>query len=110
MINGTIESYQSKDCEKLLSPENIRFLYDLGKSYHLSQPIVHYFQEDSAISQTQITHTKDNDGRKGNVNKTVIIKFDNILVDIIEHTDLLKRAAEKMANQPTQNPLPTIEL
>ena len=107
MINGTINSYQSEDAEKLITEKEFAKLWNLGKTHgEGTYTYINLAERVIARSQIKNTHDGKGSGRKGTINHTIIYKFDsNILVDVMDYTDF-KQNFE--FNLPTlKNPLPS---
>ena len=92
MMDGSIERKQTPNVDKLLSEDSLKFLYRLGRDTDGCQQstYVYIWDKEKAITKTTITPTSDNDGRKDLLNRTIIIKFDNPLQDILHETNLLE--------------------
>lgn len=99
MIDGSVEHRQSANLESLFRDEDLRFLIGLTEvgdyKYIWRLPI--------AVSRSMVVETRDNDGRKGTVNHTIIAVF--------EPADLVKYLPEELFfRNVDSNPLPPLTL
>jgi len=111
MINGSFDMIQSNNLDNLLCEEHLQFLYDLGKGKNNGEINTYIFESDNAISKTVLSVVYDDYGRKDIINHTIIIKFDNILQDILKYTNLLEKIDKYFtidSSKPIQKPLPPI--
>ena len=75
IFNGSTESYQTENVEKLLPPEEFDKLWNHSKVGSW----LYINQEAGVIAKSNITETSDGEftGRKGVINHTILIKFDS---------------------------------
>ena len=92
MVNGTIERKQTPNVDKLLSEKSLKILYDLDRNKQEINEATYIYTWDgeNAITKTTIKPVSDKDGRSDMLNHTTIIKFDNILNDILDFTNILE--------------------
>lgn len=98
MINGTIERKQTPNVDKLLSEESLRLLYDLDRHKEKihEATYIYTWDRENAITKTTIKPVSDKDGRQDLLNHTIIIKFDDILKDILNSTNLLETVEKNL--------------
>ena len=91
MMNGTIDRKQSPNVDQLLCEDTLKFLYNLGRDTpHIHESTYIYtWPHEHAITKTVIRPASDSAGRSDLINHTLIIKFDDVLNDILDHTSLL---------------------
>jgi hypothetical protein len=103
MINGVIESYESKNLSQLLPQSEFDKLWSIGKTRGVG---VHTYINDDlrVVARSIVKPTSDDAGRKGTVNHTVIVKLPST-------EELLERIDNALQEQPElANPLPTPEV
>lgn len=104
MVNGSIKRKQTPNVDKMLLEETLKFLYDIGRNTReVNEPyaVTYIWKQENAITNTTIKPARDKDGRKDLLNSTVIIKFDDILADVLTYTNILEYVeANRWAVEP----------
>jgi hypothetical protein len=119
MLNGTIESYESKNISLLLPSDEMDKLWRLAETRGKgTYDYINY--DERVIARSTITESNNDEvGRKGKINHTIIIRFDKSIMhegnrymfdtenfSIQDHVSLLTvPLPEKL-----KNPLPTPEV
>jgi hypothetical protein len=119
MLNGSIESYESKNITQLLPPEEMDKLWRLAEShgvgtYDYANP------QERVIARSTITESPiDSVGRIGKINHTLLIKFDKYVMHegsryIFDfqnfNADDFKHLLDMPMPSELRNPLPTPEV